>query len=175
MPQDSSESSRSAGRTILLGTLAIGIIDILWAIGMTLLEGRDPVRPLQAIAGGLLGPAAFQGGSGTAALGLLLHFCIAFVIMTTYYLASRRFPALARRPWLYGPIYGILVFVVMYQVVLPLSALHTKGIPMGSQLAKGLFIHIFGVGMVAALVSKTDGRMVGRQHNPSPFMKRGRG
>lgn len=140
--------------TILLGTLLIGTIDILWAMGNTMLQGRNPVTVLQTIAGGLLGRSALDGGAATAAMGLGLHFLIACAVMTTFYLASRRFPDLVRRPWLWGPLYGVVVYVVMYQLVLPLSAWHTKGITGGAQLYKALFIHIFGVGLVAALVAR---------------------
>ena len=144
----------SPGRTILLGGLTIGTLDILWAFAMAGLNGTGPARVLRTIAGGLLGPAAFEGGAGTAALGAVLHYFIATCVMTVYYLASRKLPQLARQPWVYGPLYGILVYVVMYQLVLPLSALHGKGIQLGTQLAKGLFIHIFGVGLPAALITR---------------------
>jgi hypothetical protein len=156
MSQPTSSSPWSPTRTILTGGLLIGTIDILWAVGNTLIDGGDPLRPIYSIAGGLMGRAAYDGGLKTAALGLVIHYFIATCVMTTYYLASRRFPALARKPWLYGIIYGILVYVVMYQVVLPLSAWHTKGIKWGTQLAKGLFIHMFGVGLVAGLVTRTS-------------------
>jgi hypothetical protein len=152
--QPTSSSPWSPTRTILTGGLLIGTIDILWAVGNTLIEGGDALRPIHSIAGGLMGRAAYDGGLKTALLGLALHYFIATCVMATYYLASRRFPALARKPWLYGIIYGILVYVVMYQVVLPLSAWHTKGIKWGTSLAKGLFIHMFGVGLVAGLVTR---------------------
>lgn len=70
----------------------------------------------------MLGRAAYDGGLGTAAPGVLLHFFIAFGILTTYVLASRWWPALARHPFLYGPLYGILVYDMMKLVVVPLSA-----------------------------------------------------
>jgi hypothetical protein len=146
--------SKPAARTILLGGLAIGTLDILWAFGNSALKGTSPVTVLQSIAGGLLGATSYDGGAKTAVLGTLLHYFIATTVMTVYYLASRRLPQLARRPWIYGPLYGILVYVVMYQLVLPLSALHTKGIKLGLPLAKGIFIHLFGIGLVAGLVTR---------------------
>jgi hypothetical protein len=50
------------------------------------------MRIFQSIASGLLGKAAFEGGVGTAVLGLILHVFIASSIVTTFYLVSRRFP-----------------------------------------------------------------------------------
>lgn len=144
----------SLRRTIIFGGLAVGVTDILWAIVMNGLKGRSAVWVLQSVAGGMLGTATFQGGLRTALLGMVIHFTIATCWFTAFYLASRRWPALARRPWVYGPLYGILVYLMMYQVVLPLSAYHTAGIKVGPELLKGLFIHIFGVGVLTALIAK---------------------
>ena len=106
------------------------------------------------MAGGLLGSATFEGGAKTALLGMVLHLCIATTVMLTYYLVSRRLRVLVQRPWLCGILYGIGVYGVMYGVVLPLSAFHTSGIHWGVPLAKGLFIHMFGVGLLAALFAR---------------------
>ncbi len=153
-PGPAARPALSPLRTILLGGLAIGTIDILWAIIMTLIKDGSPVTVLQSIAGGLLGKSAYEGGAGTAVMGLALHYCIATCVMTVYYLASRKLPALAPKPWVFGPLYGIVVYAVMYQLVLPLSALHGRGIQLGVPLIKGLFIHLFGIGLVAGLVTR---------------------
>ena len=50
----------------------------------------------QSIASGLLGKAAYEGGSATAPLGLALHFFIAFVMALVYVLAARRLPCSCR-------------------------------------------------------------------------------
>ena len=156
-PMTSASSARaafSARRTILFGGLAVGVTDILWAIVMNGLKGRSAVWVLQSVAGGLLGTATFQGGLRTALLGMVLHFTIATCWFTAFYLASRKWPVLVQRPWVMGPLYGILVYVMMYQVVLPLSAYHTAGIKVGPELFKGLFIHVFGVGVLTALIAR---------------------
>jgi hypothetical protein len=144
----------SAGRTILFGGLTIGTVDILWAIINTAIGGKGPVTVLQSVAGGLLGQATFDGGLPTALLGMVIHYSIATTVMTVYYFASRKFPVLARRPWLCGIVYGIGVYLFMYQIVLPLSAYHTTGIHWGLPLAKGLFIHMFGIGLLAGLFAR---------------------
>jgi hypothetical protein len=141
-------------RTILFGGLAVGVTDILWAMGMNAMNGKGPVWVLQSVAGGLLGASTFQGGAKTALLGMVLHFTIATCWMTAYFLVSRKVKVLAQQPWIYGPLYGILAYVVMYQVVLPMSAYHTGGIALGWNLVKGLFIHIFGVGLLIALITR---------------------
>ena len=138
-------------QAILFGTLTVGVLDILDAFIFFGLRGVAPIRILQSIASGLLGREAYSGGLTTAALGTLLHFFIAFVVVVTYYLASRRLPFLTRRPWLFGPLYGLLVYAVMNLVVLPLSAAVTGPPPAGAALVNGLLIHAFGVGLPSAL------------------------
>ena len=137
---------------LALGTLAVGTLDGLDALVFFGLRGVPPVRVLQSIASGLLGPAAFQGGGATAALGVLLHFLIAAGVVSTYVLASRRLPALAGRPWLLGPLYGLAVFAVMYGGVLPLSAASAR-LPAGVVLLNALLIHALGVGLPSALAA----------------------
>jgi hypothetical protein len=144
----------SPRRTIIFGGLTIGVVDILWAIVNSAFNGKGPVWVFQSVAGGLLGPATFQGGAKTALLGMVLHFCIAATVMAIYFLASRKLKILAERPWLCGILYGIGVYGVMYGVVLPHSAFHTAGIKWGVPLAKGLFIHMFGVGLIAGLFTR---------------------
>jgi uncharacterized membrane protein len=103
----------------------------------------------------VLGRAAYQGGTPTALLGLLLHFFIAFGVVTTYYAASRFIPALARRPWIFGPLYGLAVYVVMNSIVVPLSAAAVgSGTPPPAVLANGLLIHMLGVGLPSALFAR---------------------
>ena len=140
-------------RTILLGGLTVGILDILDAFIFFGLRGARAERILQAIAAGLLGrDAAVAGGMKTAMLGLVLHLFIASGVVATYYLVSRWLPFLIRYPLVYGPLYGVVVFFVMQLVVLPLSATSGGGeLPSGAVLTNGLLIHLAGVGLPAAL------------------------
>jgi hypothetical protein len=98
--------SLSPAQAVLLGTLAVGVLDLIDAMVFFGLRGVTPVRILQSIAAGLLGRDAFRGGPATAALGALLHFFIAFGIVCVYYLVSRRLGILTRHPVLCGLLYG---------------------------------------------------------------------
>ena len=140
-------------RALWLGTLTVGLLDILDAFIFFGLRGVTPLRILQSIASGLLGRPSFAGGAATAALGALLHFFIAFAVVATYFLASRRLPALARRPFLYGSLYGVLVYLVMTFVVVPLSAA-PMGLPSPPVAVNGLLIHVLGVGLPSALFAR---------------------
>jgi hypothetical protein len=138
---------------LVLGTLAVGVLDLLDAFVFFGLRGVAPVRILQSIASGLLGRAAFNGGAATATLGFVLHFLIAAVIVAIFVLASRRFPQLAQRPFLYGPLYGLVAYLVMNWVVVPLSAAASGPQP-GVVILNGVIIHVFGVGIPAALAAR---------------------
>lgn len=109
-------------RAILWGGLICGVLDITSAfIDAGIQYGMTPLRLLQVVASALLGPASYNGGLATAALGLAMHFTVAFTATTIFYLASRRFPILLKWPVISGPLYGALVFIVMYRVTIPLT------------------------------------------------------
>jgi hypothetical protein len=131
------------------GGFAAGVLDIIAAFVVSGSNGVAPTRVLQAIASGLLGREAFQGGLTTAALGLFLHFVIAFGAAATYYAASLTVPALIRRWVVCGLAFGLAVFFFMQHVVLPLSAFR---ISPNRELfpVEGLLIHALGVGLPIA-------------------------
>lgn len=141
-------------RALLYGALAVGVLDLLDALVFFGLRGVSPIRIPQSIAAGLLGRPAFQGGAPTAALGVGLHFVIAFTIVLVYHIASRWLRTLRERPWTWGPLYGILVYLVMNFVVLPLSA---AGAPRLTTVVviNGVLIHMIGVGLPAALSARS--------------------
>ncbi len=142
----------SVGQAIAYGTLAVGGLDGLAAIVTFGLRGTTPYRLFQGIAVGLLGRASFEGGWGTSALGLVLHFVVALGIVTTFVVASRFLPALARRPLLVGPLYGVAAFFVMNLVVIPLSAIGTVVLRWPGAI-NGLLIHAVIVGPPAAIAA----------------------
>jgi hypothetical protein len=122
-------SARSASRpgrpwlAIFCGGLLAGIFDISQAfIGFGLL-GAKPFKILQHIAGGIFGSRSSEMGWTSALIGLACHFTIALTAAGLYYLASRKLRLLLERPVISGLLYGELVFLFMYFVVLPLSAL----------------------------------------------------
>ena len=103
---------------IAVGAFVGGTVNILW---VCIQEGW--VIPLY-IAAGLLGRQAIHGGAGTWALGLVLHFFIACVWATVYYLASRKLPFLTEYPFISGVNFGVWVQLFMLLLVLPYSGLH---------------------------------------------------
>src|ERR1051325_7115201 len=108
-----------AFRTILTAWLVVGVLDISSALVIWWQRGIGTQRGFQGIAAGLFGAKSFDGGLLTAGLGLALHFFVAFVVVTVFYLASRKIEFLTLHPVVCGVLYGIGVYVVMYWLVLP--------------------------------------------------------
>ena len=131
----------------------VGTLDILFAIGFWYPRGVAPARIFQSVAAGLYGRAAFTGGTRTVVIGALLHYFIALCIVVVYWLASRRYDVLIRRPILCGSIYGVLVYLVMNYVVIPLSATQRSAFLL-SWVASSVLVHAFLVGVPAALFAK---------------------
>jgi len=137
---------RPTGKSNALLAIAVGggiagTLDLLQAC--ILFGSRIPL----AIAGGLLGPQAFQGSAPTYILGVFLHFLIAFSAAAIYYGASRRLAFLKEHPLVCGLFYGIAVELVMSYIVLPLSALHAKGPYNLHDVLLGLAVHMVVVGL----------------------------
>ena len=140
-------------QAVLYGGLAVGVLDILEAFVFWAFRGVTPDRVFQGVASGLLGRASFAGGAPTVLLGAILHFVIAFLVVKFYFLVSGRIRILRRRPYLWGSIYGVGVYLFMYLVVLPLSAARAPTFA-PVNVANGLFAHIVCVGIPAALFAR---------------------
>src|ERR1043165_4701835 len=143
-----------------LGTAALGgaVGGLLDAIYATVLWGfilfDSPAAVWQSVAAGLLGKeAAYAGGNATAALGLALHFFIAFVMALVYVLASRRRRVLVARPLLMGVLYGFALYLVMNFVVVPLSAIGFHA-PSPAGAIRALIPHVLFVGPAIAWAAR---------------------
>jgi hypothetical protein len=94
------------GAAIFYGGLIAGILDAADGfVAYYLAAGFNPIQVLQFIASGLYGAAAFQKGIPGALVGLLAHFCIAFVVAAIYVGATRFLPVLSRDAVMWGMIY----------------------------------------------------------------------
>ena len=148
-------------KPIVVAALIAGSADLLYAsIHIGSYYKMQPMQIFQSIAGGLLGPAAKEGGWGTASLGVVLEFLMTLIMAAVYVVAAKHIADLRKYWWLLGPCYGVVVMVVMYTVVLPLSAAHGSGaLPNGPRGPDGtisdhqmlyatILVHMFIVGLV---------------------------
>lgn len=139
---------------VLWGGLVAGILDGLDAVlyfGIT--RGATAAGIFRYIAGGLIGLAsARNGGAGVVVLGVALHFLIATGAAATYCAVSLFFTPLVRRPLIWGPLFGVAIYVFMDFVVLPLSMLPQQGHwDTTAVFVNEMLIHMFGVGLPIAL------------------------
>lgn len=144
-------------QALLYGGLFVGFVDIVEIMVFVGLKGISPTRVLQHIASGLLGRSSYGGGLPTAALGLALHFLIAFAVVAVYLAASRRLPRLVEAPIVWGLVYGLAVYLVMNRVVVPASAT-APGARTLPAVLNGLTVHVLGVGLPAALFARAASR-----------------
>jgi len=123
------QAHRSTRRSVLASILAGGLIAGTIDIGAAaLINWISPAIILRFIASGLIGPQARQLGASGALLGLLLQWLMGVIIAAVFVLGAFLIgPArlASDRRWIAaGLIYGVVVFLVMNYVVMPLSALH---------------------------------------------------
>ena len=148
-------------KPIVVAALMAGALDLLYAsTHLASYYQVEPMQIFQSIARGVLGPAAMQGGWGSASLGIALEFTLTLIMAAVYIIPAIHLTDLRKYWWLLGPCYGIVVMVVMYTVVLPFSAYHGSGaLPDGPRGPDGtitdhqmlyatILVHMFVVGLV---------------------------
>jgi|SRR5215470_5005938 len=163
LPSDKPHSLQRprALEAILYGGLAVGVLDGLAAVIITILRGGSPARMFQGIASGLIGRASLQGGWATVLLGASLHFLIAFIWTTIFCGASLKLPTLTQRALIWGPIYGVVVYFAMQIIVLPLSAIRKPPFSFAPplQTLQGIIVHILCVGLPIALLARRSAKL----------------
>jgi hypothetical protein len=147
-------------RAILTAGVVVAVLDISSAFVIWWQRGVTIQRGLQGIAAGLLGAKSYEGGMATAGLGLALHFLIAFVVVSIFYLASRKIPFLTTQPLISGVFYGIGVYIVMYWFVLP-TAFSTFRHRLSNELIEAA-IHVCLIGLPTAFIVRRYSQLTGQ-------------
>lgn len=141
-------------KPIALATLVAGTLDIVFAMILTLLFGRAIDDMLRFVASGPF-PSATEWETPGAVLGLAVHFALMAIMAAVYVVAARRFPDMASSPLKWSVIYGLITYVVMNWVVVPVrfdAPLPPKPLSIATQL----FAHIVLVGIpIAWITAKT--------------------
>jgi hypothetical protein len=132
-------------------------LDITENIVFNAFRGITPWRIFQFIASGLIDGRSFQLGWTSVGLGVLIHYAIALTWTAIFYIAATElnFNVLLRRPILSGLLYGILVYVIMNFIVLPLSAVPPRlsAATIAARINAVLAL-MFCIGMPVALLVK---------------------
>lgn len=119
-PSDASRPLRDSLLRVVTAGFAGGVVDFIYPSVMALSRGRPWTRPWEMVASGWIGSAAAEGGPLVTGLGVVTHFTIATAMAAAYIHVARRVPVVAARPWATAPVYGLILYAVMYFAVLPL-------------------------------------------------------
>ena len=139
-------------KPIVVATLVCGTLDILLAMLLTVWRGKQVDGMLRSVASGPFPGAVGMGGAG-AVLGLAVHFGLMAIMVTAFMLAARSRPALLDNPWLWGLLFGLVTYVVMNLVVVPLR-FPAAWPPSSLSIATQLFAHIALVGWPTAFIAR---------------------
>ena len=112
---------------VLVGGLAIAALDFAFCLAFWWPLGADAQRVLQGVAAGVLGRAAYAGGASTAVLGAFGMVLIGSAFVLTYALLARHAASLRLHARALGPVYGLLLYLVMTRIVVPVSAAPAPG------------------------------------------------
>jgi hypothetical protein len=146
------KSDRSGGivKAIVITGLITGTLD---AIAPMVVNMVGPLPLFRFIASGAFGRDAFAGGLLMAFWGLLFHYFIAFTWTTLFYLAYPRIPVLSKNKYAVGVAYGIVIWLVMNLVVLPMSNVPGMGPKTIWSVMKGASILILMVGLPISILA----------------------
>lgn len=142
-------------RTILLIGLVSGTLDICAAFIDTYLSvSKGPEVVLKFIASGVFGKDAFTGGAPMVFFGLLAHY----VIATGWtFMLYKRITFFAKYWVIAGVLYGILVWIGMNKVIVPLSNVPLPPSPFDfAKAAKASAILIVCIGLPNAYLMRKD-------------------
>ncbi len=144
----------SAFKTILLAWVIVGSLDILSAfVDYYLKTGKGPAGVLKFIASGVFGKEAFGNDDSMIWIGLLLHFTIALLFTLVFFLLYPRLKFLRIDIALTAIIIGIIIWLIMNLVVVPLS--NTTKYPFNPAYAiKAVLILIFMIGFPLSIIFK---------------------
>ena len=152
IPISASARKTSLALPILVGGGIAGLLDMTSAY---ISFGR--YMPI-GIAGGIVGAAGRHRSVGQYILGLCIHYFIAFSAAAVYCLVSKKLDFLREHFIVCGIVYGIVFFLFMQLVVLPLSAYHAMGPYQYRGLVQGLLAHIFLIGLPISISLRTLSR-----------------
>lgn len=142
----------SIWKPIAVGALVCGTLDILLAVILTLWRGKEPAAMLRFVASGPF-PGAVEMGTNGALLGLATHFALMAIMVAVLVLVVRARPRLLDKPYRTALVYGLITYVVMNLVVVPLR-FGTPLPPSMLSIVTQLFAHIVLVGIPATLIAR---------------------
>jgi uncharacterized membrane protein YagU involved in acid resistance len=144
---------------MFLATIFAGlIVSVLIGAGTTLnfiaSGGENPIRLLQFVASGFYGDHAFAKESQTfmAWIGLLFHTFVSWSWAFLYFILYDKITSLVKNWWLSGISFGLLIWLIMAFVIMPLSQAPRVPVELPGAVID-IFIIVVGAGLPIALLS----------------------
>lgn len=137
---------------IAVATLVCGTLDILYAVILTLMRGKEPAAMLRFVASGPFPPAINWGAAGSL-LGLAVHFSLMALMIGAFIYAARNYPVVLDQPVASWLVFAFVTYVAMNLIVVPLrfpAAWPPKPLSIGTQL----FAHLFFVALPTMLIAR---------------------
>jgi hypothetical protein len=130
-----------------------GALDIGYAI-LTSWYKYPPLVILQGVASGPFGDNVDRLGWLGGLLGLGVHFTIMAAMVAVFCLVVARYPRLISHAVVAGLIYGAILYVVMYWIVLPIR--YPTEFPQTNpvRIGKALLPHLLCVGLPLGLLTQ---------------------
>lgn len=135
---------------LIVGTLDISAAFLYYFIR----TGKNPLRVLTFVASGLFGKAAFDGGSEMLLAGLVLHYIIATTFAFIFFWLFSRLEVLRKISLLTGVAYGVMVWMVMNLLVVPLSNVSRQPFRWDGALINMLIL-VICIGIPLSLMAKS--------------------
>jgi len=150
-------TSRLLSATFITG-IAAAAIEMVFVLPIQAAMGNSPLIVFQSIASGATGMAAYGGGIGSALQGVGWHVLISLVSALAYILAATRMRFLYVRPLIGGVLCGVVAYVVMNWIVIPLSAIGYHPASKPELVLLSFAIHLIGFGIPIAYVARATAR-----------------
>ena len=156
MKQHSSKSrvvlTRFNFKYFVITALVAGTLDISAAVIDTYFRyGGGPLDVFRFIASGLFGRAAFSGAAIYAAAGLLFHYIIAGTWALLFFIIFPKLKIPSKYRIISGLSYGIIIWLIMNLVVLPLSNIPPHHLH-ASTIIAGMLYLMFCIGLTVSLL-----------------------
>jgi hypothetical protein len=150
-----------AAKTIALAALGAGSLDFLYATANAVMKGRSAIKLWQFVASGFFGQSAYAMGLAGAAWGVFFHYLIMTIFSVAVFFLCRQFSPIAKHRVVSGLLFGLLMWVVMNLVVVPLSKADAG--PIKIQIATianlGFVMHlILGMVLIWITTQRRDGQ-----------------
>jgi hypothetical protein len=140
--------------TICLAGGTAGAIDLSYATAKTVSGGGLATRPWLGVAGALFGRDVIdQVGTPMALVGVTLHFLITIGAAAIFYAVAVRQRLLVRYAWIAGLAFGVLFFLAMNYVILPLSVIGQPIYNGAETIAYAIAGHVIMIGLPIALIT----------------------